>query len=254
MSVTANMETVNASPKEPGWNTLFKFFMNGELLDGFLFTLICDRTNGTPLVNIAAVKNRRAGEAVCFRRWDIFQLKNALFDKKWKNDEVTAIDDTDRKIVIKLSSNKNSITIKLVNKVNTFRLELPLKYLATFRSTLHSINLMLGAKRLFDNEQELCEEVIVLLLAELARKELLQFGLMSRYSGSRPATMYPHYEQAANVVQTNTGDSGWLFNEIINGIEVRNVVPMAIEEVDKLLQTPPTSIIGIMRLRLSYVN
>ncbi|KAI1298591.1 hypothetical protein HDE_04132 [Halotydeus destructor] len=238
MSVTANMETVNAPTKEPGWDTLFKFFMNGELLDGFLFTLIRNQTNGTPLVNITAVKNRRAGEGVCFRRWDIFQLKNALFDEKFKNGEVAVIDDTNRKILINLRSKKNSIPIKLVNKFNTFRLELPLKCLATFRSTLHAINLMLGAKRLFDNDQELREEVMVLLLAELVSKELLQLGLMSRYFGSRPATMDPNYEQAANVVKTNAGDSGWLFEAIMNGLGVQNVVPMAIEEVDKLLQGP----------------
>ncbi|KAI1280785.1 hypothetical protein HDE_13965 [Halotydeus destructor] len=180
MSVTANMETVNAPSKEPGWDTLFKFFMNGELLDGFRFTLIRNQTNGTPLVYIATVKNRRAGAPVCSRRWDMFQLKNALFDEKWKHGEVTVIDDTNRKIVFKLRSEKNSITIKLVNKVNTFSLELPLKYLATFGSTLHSIYLMLGAKRLFDDEKELREEVMVLLLAELVRKELLQPCLMSR--------------------------------------------------------------------------
>ncbi|KAI1292878.1 hypothetical protein HDE_06729 [Halotydeus destructor] len=238
MSVTDNVMHMSSAVMEPGWDTLFQFFMNGELLDGFLFSLIRHHTNGTPLVNISAVKNRRAAEPIRFRRWDIFQLKNALFEEHWKTGDVTVVDDTDRKITIKLRSKKNAITIKLENKAKTYRIELPLKYVGSFRSTLHSINLMLGAKRLFEDENELREEVMILLLAELVRKELNQLGLLVRYTGSQPPTMDPNYEQAANIVKTNAGDSGWLFDAIMNGLGVKNAVPMAIEEVDKLLAGP----------------
>ncbi|KAI1287886.1 hypothetical protein HDE_09784 [Halotydeus destructor] len=232
------MEVKNSRPMEKGWDTVFKFFLNGDCLDGYLFTLIRNQVNDTPCITIAPVKNRKAGEAICFRRWDVYQLKNALYDEKWVNGEVAVIDDTNRKITIKSRVRKSAISIKLTNKTDNYRLELPTKQVNAFRSTLHSINLILGAKRLFDSEDDLRHQALILLMNELVRKELRQMGAPEFHTGSRPSTMDPNYEQAWQAVLANAGDSNWLFQAIMNGLGVKECAPLAIEEVDKLLSGP----------------